>query len=156
MSTSTGARRKKRSDPFTQVAEEMIALAIVSRVAEELVDGVHCISDGNLELWLVGGGPTGSVEPDDAEILTIANDRQFGMKPCKDGASSKFPLKKVVTDMSSFKTGGVNRRKLCSSPSQSCNGSSQSSLGGGKKQQTSSCSTKSREVRHNVQSKRFS
>lgn len=154
MSTSTNKGRKKRSDLFAEVAEEMVALAIVSRIAEELVDGIDCISDGDLELWLVGAGSTSGVKPDNAEVLAIANNNQLGMEPSKDRLSSKLPLKKVVTNVSRLKAGGINRCKGGSSGCQSSHRSPQGSLGVGKKQKTPSGSTQSRKMRHASKSKR--
>lgn len=132
----------------------MVALAVVSRIAEELVDGIDCISDGDLELWLVGGGSASGMESDDTEVLTIANNNQLGMKPSKDRLPSEFPLKEVVTNVPRFKAGGIDRRKRCSPGRQSSNSSSQGSLGMGEKQKAPSRSTESGKVRHIRKSKR--
>lgn len=122
-------RRKKRSDPFTEIAEEMIALGIISSIAEQLREGVHCISDGELELWLVGTGPPGSVESEDAQLFTIANDTEFGVKSGKNGVSRELPMQEVVTHMPGFKASGINRGHLRLTTSQGSNRTTKSPLG---------------------------
>lgn len=109
---STGKRRKKALDLMAEAEEDMIALGIVSRIAEEFDDGVYCISDGELELWLVGGGAASCMEADDTEFFTVADEGELGMKPRQKGAPGVLFAKKVGANVTRFKPSRVNRGKL--------------------------------------------
>ena len=124
-------RRKKRSDPFLEIAEAVISLAVESGIPEELIDHVECISDGELELWMVGAWSPVGMEADDCEELAIANDSELRMIPRKNrlnsGLSLALPMQKILTDVPRLKAGRVNRGKLRLVSGDSSNSKTQSS-----------------------------
>ena len=151
---STGKRRKKALDLMASAEEDMIALGIVSSIAEELDDGIYCISDGEFELWLVGSGSTSCMEADDKEFFAIANEGELGMEPRQKGAFGVLFAKEVRANMARFKPCRINRGKLRLASADSSNGNTQSTTRLCKVEKSSRRSTKSTVVGNNRKTKR--
>ena len=115
MSMPSMKRRKKRPDPFPKIAKSVIRLAVESGIPEELIDSVHCVFDGELELWVIGTRSATGVEPDYGELLTIADDCELWMKTRKNRRKSAIrflpPVEEIVADVPSLEAGRVNRCK---------------------------------------------